>query len=131
MRRTWLLAALSLLCCERDVPAAYRSVPVPAARLADPAARERGRALFARFCALCHGGAATAAASAAPGSRRRPATSLLEVAGATSPLRLFATLREGVPMPSWAALSEDDAWDLVAYLRSLPAREEGGAAGTR
>ncbi len=128
MRRTWLAApaALALLACEREVPAAYRSLPVPAARLADPTARERGAALFARYCALCHGERGDG-----HGERRAglssPPRDLTDSAwqSRTSPLRIFVALREGVPgtaMPSWAALSAEETWDLVAHVRSLAAR---------
>jgi high-affinity iron transporter len=117
------------------VPAAYRSVPVPAARLADPAARERGRALFARHCALCHGERGDGRGERRAGLSTPP-RDLTDARwqSRTSPLRLFATLREGVPgtaMASWAALDEEETWDLVAYVRSLRARGEGGAAGSR
>ena len=126
MRRTWLAAsaAFGLWSCEPDVPSAYRSVVVPVARLGDPSARERGARLFERYCALCHGGRGDGR-----GARRlglsTPPRDLTDPAwqGRTSPLRLYATLREGVPgtaMPAWAALSADETWDLVAYVRSLP-----------
>ncbi len=128
MHRTWLAwqAALALSACEGDVPKAHRSTAVPVKRLADPAARERGRALFARYCALCHGqrgdgrGERRAGLSSPPRDLTDPAWQ-----SQVSSLRIFATIREGVPgtaMPSWAALSEEDTWDLVAYLRSLAAR---------
>ncbi len=125
MHRTWLAAplVLALWACEREVPAAYRSVVVPAARLGDPAARERGRELFARSCALCHGergdgrGQRRAGLSTPPRDFTDPTWQ-----ARTSSLRIFVTLREGVPgtsMASWAALTPEDTWDLVAYLRSL------------
>lgn len=128
MRRIWLAApiALALTSCERDVPSRYRSVVVPVARIGDPAARERGRQLFARHCALCHGergdgrGQRRAGLSTPPRDLTDPSWQ-----SRTSSLRIFVTLREGVPetaMPSWAALSTDDTWDLVAYVRSLSTR---------
>ncbi len=128
MHRTWLAAplALALSACERDVPAAYRSVVVPVARLGDPAARQRGRELFARYCAICHGergdgrGERRAGLSTTPRDLTDPTWQ-----ARTSSLRIFVALREGVPgtaMPSWAALSTDESWDLVAYVRSLSIR---------
>ncbi len=128
MHRTWLAAplALALSACERDVPAAYRSVVVPVARLGDPAARQRGRELFARYCAICHGergdgrGERRAGLSTTPRDLTDPTWQ-----ARTSSLRIFVALREGVPgtaMPSWAALSTDETWDLVAYVRSLSIR---------
>lgn len=128
MHRTWLAAsvALALSACERDVPTAYRSIVVPASRLGDPAARERGRDLFARYCALCHGergdgrGERRVGLSTPPRDLTDPSWQ-----SRASPLRIFVTLREGVAgtaMPSWAALSTDDTWDLVAYVQSLSIR---------
>lgn len=128
MHRTWLAAplALALSACERDVPAAYRSVVVPVARLGDPAARQHGRELFARHCAICHGergdgrGERRAGLSPPPRDLTDPTWQ-----ARTSSLRIFAALREGVPgtaMPSWAAMSTDETWDLVAYVRSLSIR---------
>jgi mono/diheme cytochrome c family protein len=41
---------------------------------------------------------------------------------ATSPRRVFYAIREGLPgtpMPNWKALSEEDAWDMTAYVLSL------------
>jgi high-affinity iron transporter len=128
MRRSWLAvpAALALFGCSGGAPRSPRTEAVPAARLADPAARDRGRALFARYCALCHGergdgrGERRTGLSSPPQDLTDPAWQ-----SRTSTLQVFRTLREGVPgtpMPSWAALSEDDAWDLVAYVRSLEVR---------
>lgn len=128
MRRTSraALVALALSSCERDVPSQYRSVTVPVARLGDPTARERGRQLFAKHCALCHGergdghGERQAWLSTPPRDLTDPSWQRR-----TSALRIFVTIREGVPgtaMPSWAALGTDETWDLVAYVRSLPNR---------
>ncbi|HET6923784.1 MAG TPA: cytochrome c [Anaeromyxobacteraceae bacterium] len=128
MHRTWLAATavLALCACERDVPPAYRSVVVPSSRLGDPAARQRGRELFARHCALCHGergdgrGQRRAGLSMPPRDLSDP-----DWQARTSSLRIFVAVREGVPgtsMPAWAALSAEDTWDLVAYVRSLAIR---------
>lgn len=125
MIRTWLAAplALALSACSAEAPGGDRPVAVPAARLADPAARDRGRALFARHCALCHGlrgdgrGERRTGLSPPPRDLTDPTWQ-----ARTSTARIFLTVRQGVPgtaMPSWAALSEEDSWDLVAYVRSL------------
>jgi mono/diheme cytochrome c family protein len=40
----------------------------------------------------------------------------------TTPRRVFFVIREGergTPMPAWKALSEDETWDLVAYVLSI------------
>lgn len=96
---------------------------VPVARIGDPAARERGRQLFAKYCALCHGERGDGRGERRTGLSTPP-RDLTDSSwqSRTSPLRIFVTLREGIPgtaMASWAALSTDDAWDLVAYVRSL------------
>jgi mono/diheme cytochrome c family protein len=129
MRWIWLAgaAAFALSACDRDVPGAYRSLPVPEARLGDPAARERGARLFARHCALCHGergdgrGARRLGLSTPPRDLTDPGWQ-----GRTSPLRMFAIVREGVPgtaMPAWSGtLGADDTWDVVAHVRSLSIR---------
>ncbi len=131
----WLLAVLTLsLTCtgcrggDSDLPAAYRQ---PARsrrlRLRSAEAQARGRALFAANCALCHGergdghgrrssGFAKAPADFTDPAWRRRAT----------PRRVFFVIREGLrgtPMPAWSFLSDDETWDLTAYVLSLgPAR---------
>ncbi len=120
------ILCLSALGCsgpDPDLPPRYRGVVVPAERLASGAARQRGRQLFEEHCALCHGerGDGRGARSEALSPRPADLTSA-EWQRAHSPRRLFFRIREGVPgtaMPSWKALSENDAWDLVAYVTSL------------
>lgn len=118
--------ALWLSACEAEAPRGSRPVAVPVTRLADPAARQRGRALFARHCALCHGqrgdgrGERRTGLSPPPRDLTDPTWQ-----ARTSTASIFLAVREGVPgtaMPSWAALSEEDCWDLVAYVRSLAIR---------
>jgi mono/diheme cytochrome c family protein len=57
------------------------------------------------------------------GLDRRPADfSNPEWQGPDAPARAFRAIREGMPgtpMPSWAALSTEETWDLVAYLISI------------
>jgi mono/diheme cytochrome c family protein len=129
------LLALSLLlsaCRDRDadLPPEYRAVAVPAERLASPAARERGRRLFAQHCALCHGVAADGRGARREGMSRPPAD-LTDPAWRqrTSARRAYFSIREGAPgtaMPAWRSLTPEETWDLVAYV--LPA---GGAGGAR
>ena len=45
---------------------------------------------------------------------------------------MYYVIREGLrgtPMPSWKALSEDDCWDLVAYVLSAARGPEDPRAG--
>jgi len=121
-----LTISLTLTACrgpDSGLPEPYRRVEVPRTRLVSPAARASGRALFAANCALCHGergdghGLRSAGFAKAPASFTEPAWRR----GAT-PRRVFFAIREGVhgtPMPSWKWLSEDETWDLVAYVLSL------------
>ena len=129
--RAWppaaLLFSLALAGCSREdagLPPAYRRLEVPADRLRSPPARARGRALFLEHCALCHGERADGR-----GPRReaftRPPADFTDVTWRrrTSDRRAYFVVREGVagtPMPSWKwTLDEGDAWDLVAYVRSV------------
>ena len=95
----------------------------PAGLLESTAARERGRALYLEHCALCHGieadgrGVREHALSGPPADFTRSSWR-----GATSAGEVFAVVREGVrgtSMPSWRSLSEDETWDIVAYLWSV------------
>jgi high-affinity iron transporter len=95
---------------------------VPEERLASAQARERGRALFAEHCALCHGeradgrGVRREGLSTRPRDFTDPAWRLR-----TSPRAVFVAIREGVPrtaMPSWKSLDSEQTWDLVAFLLS-------------
>jgi mono/diheme cytochrome c family protein len=88
----------------------------PAGSPADPAAVQAGRKLFLRHCAECHG-------EDARGGRRAPPLDTERVRQATAEdLFWFVTngnLRTG--MPSWSRLPSARRWQILAYLRSLPA----------
>lgn len=125
-RRGCAILCLSALGCSRpdgDLPPEYRVVSVPEQRLGTPEARERGRELFMSYCALCHGERADGRGARSQALSTRPADLTdAEWRRRTSPRRLFFRIREGVPgtaMASWKSLGEEDAWSLVAYLRSL------------
>ncbi|HUL77280.1 MAG TPA: cytochrome c [Vicinamibacteria bacterium] len=126
----WLLAALAIsltsTACrgkDGDLPPAYRGVTVPRERLVSPEARARGQALFAANCALCHGERGDGHGKRAAGFAKAPAnfTDPYWRRQAT-PRRVFFVIREGLrgtPMPAWSFLSEDETWDLAAYVLSL------------
>lgn len=108
---------------ERRLPPAYRSVAVPEERLSSPEARARGRSLYLRHCALCHGIDADGQGTRREGLSTRPRdfTSVAWRRGVT-PRAIFFAVREGVggtAMPSWKSLDEAEAWDLVAFLLSV------------
>lgn len=123
----WPCLVLTLLCCgspaDQDLPEAYRRIEVAGARLESAEARARGAVLFATHCALCHGNSGDGR-----GVRARnlssPARDLTAPSwhNTTSPRRIFFAIREGVPgtaMPPWKALSEEECWDLTAFVLSL------------
>lgn len=122
--------AASVWACseERDLlPAPYRDVAVPEQRLTSSGARQRGRVLYLKHCVLCHGehadgqGVRQTALSTRPRDYSDPAWRTQ-----ASPRSVYYTLREGVQgtaMPAWNVLSEDETWDLVAYV--LGVAEEG------
>lgn len=120
----WLLE----LAMERSV--ATRSAGVRAPPLADPALALKGAGHYERGCRPCHG---------APGSRRPripaamtpPPPDLVESVPEWDDAELFTLVMHGVKftgMPAWPAQQrEDEAWAVVAFLRStlplLDARE--------
>jgi mono/diheme cytochrome c family protein len=101
-----------------------------------PQARARGRELFLRHCAICHGeradgrGPRRGSLIPSPTDFRDPSWR-----SRTTPARAFATVRSGkpgTPMPSWKpVLSESETWDVVAYLHSVGAEREEAAGGER
>jgi len=131
-----LLLSLALSACrgeDSDLPPAYRRLEVPEEHLRSSEVRARGRQLFVRNCALCHGERADGRGARSEGLARRPADFTHPAwRGRASPRRVFYALREGVrgtPMPSFrGAFDEDETWDLVAYVLSVAA---GGHAEAR
>ena len=119
-----LMSLVSLACrdVDRDLPRPYRSLEVPAARLDSSDAQHRGRVLFLEHCALCHGERGDGHGVRREGLVRLRATSRNPAwRRSTSPRHVFFAIREGIagtPMPAWTNLSEQDAWDLTAYVLS-------------
>jgi len=130
--------AISLTCTacsgtDSDLPPPYARVAVPSERLGSPEAKTRGRALFAANCALCHGERADGRGQRAAGFAKAPAD--FTDPGwqqRSSARRVYYVIREGLrgtPMPSWKALSEDECWDLTAYVLSVGRNTAGGREG--
>lgn len=129
---TLLWATSVLLASCADDPSAERqalidAVEVPEARMGDEAAIESGRALYQEHCVLCHGvkadghGLRRAALDPPPRDYTDPAWR-----ERATPSSVFVAIRHGVPstaMPAWSVLSEDECWDLAAYVLSVS--EEG------
>jgi mono/diheme cytochrome c family protein len=99
------------------------SAPARDPRFTSPAARERGRAAYAKYCALCHGedGSGQGPRHAA---FARPPRNFTDQAWQQSvgPRHVYERIRDGVPgtaMPSWRALGDPVIADLTAYVISL------------
>ncbi len=97
------------------------------------ATREQGRAIYERSCLFCHGGAGKGDGPAGwflgrySAPRPRDFTvgeyKFRTTASGEAPTDqdLFRTLTRGIPgfMPSFAGLSAEDRWALIAYIKSL------------
>ncbi|HKQ68979.1 MAG TPA: FTR1 family protein [Polyangiaceae bacterium] len=96
-----------------DVAEAPRDLP----------SHERGRLLFEQHCAACHGSDGRANTPRAVQYSPRPANFHAEdVARALSPLRVFTTVRFGVPntaMVPFDFLSVPERWDVAFYVSQL------------
>ncbi|MHC4575920.1 MAG: c-type cytochrome [Planctomycetota bacterium] len=102
----------------------------PASRPSDPARSiARGRTLFLRLCAGCHGERADGNGPAAPFFGDHPPRNFLRgeyryrsTKTPEPPLDadLFRTIRRGAgpSMPAWPQLADRQVWDLVTYLKS-------------
>lgn len=121
-----LLMSLALLgCSARDESSTidYGKMEVPLGRLSSDEARTRGRSLFEKKCALCHGERADGNGVRSKGLSGKPANfrSGDWRVGAT-PRDVFRVLSEGkrgTSMPAWPTLSDDQKWDVVAYVLSV------------
>ncbi|HEY1329008.1 MAG TPA: c-type cytochrome [Casimicrobiaceae bacterium] len=98
-----------------------RDIDAPA--LDDAARVASGRSSYARNCVRCHGAPGVAPESFALGMTPSPAN-LAYAAREWPPEQLFWTLKRGLKMtgmPAWAfRLSDDEMWNIVAYLRVMP-----------
>ena len=121
-----LLMSLALSACspnEADSGVGSREVEVPVNRLSSDEARQRGRLLFRQRCALCHGERADGNGVRSKGLSAKPADFgnpgwRAEV----SPRYVFEVVSEGkrgTSMPAWPTLSEDQKWDVIAYVLSV------------
>jgi high-affinity iron transporter len=91
--------------------------------LASPEAQQAGSVIFAANCAICHGigadgyGQRREGMSPPPANLTVPPWSQTATAG-----RTFVTIRNGVrqtAMPAWPMLSDQQIWQLIAYITSL------------
>jgi len=101
----------------------YSAVEVPFERLSSDDARGRGRDLFRKKCALCHGVRADGNGVRREGLSGKPINFRnREWRANTTPRRVFEVLSEGkrgTSMPAWPTLSSEQKWELVAYVLSV------------
>ena len=117
-----LLLALAWGCGKPDLPAPYSSLEAPEALLLSVQAGDRGRELFLKYCAICHGEKADGR-----GVRQMLSSSATDFTDRawqrrSAPVYTYYIIREGkqgTPMPSWKVLDESETWDLVAYVLSV------------
>jgi mono/diheme cytochrome c family protein len=121
-----LVMSLALSACSaEDTPSTidYSKVEVPVERLSSDDARARGRALFRKKCALCHGELADGNGPRREGLSGKPINfHNKEWRTHTAPLRVFEVVSEGkrgTSMPAWPTLSIEQKWDVVAYVLSV------------
>lgn len=112
---------------DRDLPSRYRNLAVRDDRLASASARDRGRTLFLMNCALCHGERGDGIGARREGLVGQPRDFTNPTwRASTSPRRVFYAIREGraqTSMSSWPSLTDDEVWDLTAYVLSLGERQ--------
>jgi alcohol dehydrogenase (cytochrome c) len=95
----------------------------------NPAAIREGARLFDQICAQCHGNGAV-------GDARAPALNTGAFQHGGGDADIFKTIRQGVPrteMDPYPDYTDEQVWQLVAYIKSLaapaPARGASAAAG--
>jgi len=101
-------------------------------RIVQPATLDRGRDLFNRFCATCHGhdGKADTAQARQLDPRPRDLTQAqfkrVAVAGSLpTDIELSTLIQNGIPgtgMPAWPQLQGDDLDSIVQYLKTFSQR---------
>jgi mono/diheme cytochrome c family protein len=120
-----VLAGSAALFAESDgkwlhrVPDEDRARANPVA--AQPQAAAAGKMLFAENCAKCHGADAN-------GLHNRPSLRSERIRHATDG-ELAWMLKNGNPykgMPPWSSLPEQQRWQIIAYLRTLPPAHPAG-----
>ncbi len=85
---------------------------------------DKGREIYMANCVGCHGVQGNGqgpAARAIQGTKPRDFTQGKFSYGSKDE-EIFKTLTEGVKgsaMPNWSSLSEDERWDVIAYIRKL------------
>jgi mono/diheme cytochrome c family protein len=93
----------------------------------DAGAESRGRALFAKHCACCHGPSGRGDGSAGRDLDPQPSDLAQPEVLEKSDAQLFRQITRGRrPMPSFNKLSEEDRWHIIQYIRTLARHSSGG-----
>jgi glucose/arabinose dehydrogenase len=106
-----------------DAPDSAKAMPNPYAGKQDAA--DAGKALFARNCVACHG-------KAGQGTGNVPSLVDGKLAGVAAG-EVFWFITKGDTengMPSWAALPEQQRWQIVTYVEALVAGKAAPSAGS-
>jgi mono/diheme cytochrome c family protein len=112
-------------------PAAAAAVVPPAAGGAD--AVKKGRGIYDDRCSDCHGRRGRGDGSGGLDLERRPTDLTAAAVAAQSDGALFWKLTEGRrPMPGYGKkLSEEERWQVIAYIRSLGPKQKQPPSGRK
>jgi len=113
---------------------AVRSAVVRVPPLNDPAWIEEGQQTYEEMCRACHVGVGTARSSFAMGLYPAPPVlSAPSFQASLSDGELYWIVRNGFKMTGMPAfevvLSDEEVWQLVAFVRTLPGLTRGGSLG--
>ncbi len=109
----------------RSIKAHATGIVAPA-DLSDEKRAVTGTSHFAAHCATCHAAPGVPADDLANAMYPKPPV-LTEAARTYTPGELFWILRNGIKMsgmPAWPDHSDDDLWDIIAFLERLPTMSE-------
>lgn len=112
------LAAVSVFAQDWVAPAraAKKQNPVPGS----PASLAKGKDLYVRECASCHGNSGKGDGPKAGELKPKPRDLSVAAIQSQSDGSMFWKLTEGkAPMPTYAKSSEDDRWSVINYVRTL------------
>jgi alcohol dehydrogenase (cytochrome c) len=111
----WLLTAALMLMAIQSTHAQRRPDTPTNPFAGDPAAVAAGKSVFDATCIACHGASGV-------GTERAPALDTGRFTHGGEDFEVFQTIQKGVSgtqMPAFAALSPEQLWQLVSYVRGL------------